>query len=141
LETFKVISFASQSLNSYWQYFGHEGLSSSVADFERKKVECGACGGHRFTLNLSGEETLRSVITRLKETPSLQLSDPSLRSVDASGNAINLFMSRPIALRAATEGNLDKQMKDLVTENGAEIVITDPVFASDTALIVVVRYN
>jgi len=113
LEAFKVVTFASQTLNHYWQYMGHEGLASGVQAFERKTDACGACGGRRL----------------------------SLRAADAAtGAPVSLFFAKPPALRAATAGNLDRSLAALGLADGAEVAVTDAVLANADGITVTLQF-
>jgi len=141
LEAFKVVTFASQTLNHYWQYMGHEGLASGVQAFERKTDACGACGGRRLSLRVRAGDTLRALVAQLKDDPRLQLADPSLRAADAAtGAPVSLFFAKPPALRAATAGNLDRSLAALGLADGAEVAVTDAVLANADGITVTLQF-
>ena len=146
LEAFKIVTFAGQTLNHYWQYMGHEGLATSVQAFERKADSCSACGGRRLTLDVCRGDTLAALIARLKDDPRAQLSDPSVSTAAAAagGAPIALYLAKPPALRAATAVNLDKTLGELLggagAGAGAELVVTDAVLAHADGLTVAVHF-
>ena len=141
LEAFKIVTGAAHTLNHYWQYMGHEGLATAVQTFERKTDTCGACGGRRLALDVRAADTLAALIARLKEDPRLQLADPSLRTADAAGAPLSLFLAKPAALRAATTPNLARPLGELLPGDGAEVIVTDPVLANADGLTLVLHFR
>ena len=141
LEALKLVSGASQTLNHWWAYFGHEGLSTSVQDFARR-AECLACGGRVQELAVARGETLGSVRSRLREA--LHLDDPTLGAVDAATDRPRaLYYAKPPALRDATAANLDRRIDDeLGLAEGTRVVVNDATMAEELGpLTVVLRYR
>jgi len=132
VEAWKLITFAAQSLNSYFMYMGQEGLYATVQALERKP-DCGACGRVSQVVRLPAAATLRDLLRHLATEPAFQLDKPSLM---APGRP--LYVQNPPALRAATQGNLDLPLRALL-EEGQEVAVTDPVYPAGHSLSIVVR--
>lgn len=128
-EALKVLSFCSQSLNTYMMYVGSEGINSYTFVMEQKST-CPVCTSHTHRLTLSGNTTLNSLLQLLCDGE-FRLQAPSITS-----SSKTLYMRKPVALEAATRPNLDKALKDLIV-SGEELVVTDRVFP-DTSLGLVV---
>lgn len=155
-EAFKLMSFASQTLNNYFMYMGGTGLYTHTFVYSRKRG-CPACGSPALTYRLDMEVvTLQQLIHRLcadttmcvarrppahlacarsqraghvaRSVHEAHLRSPSLRTASST-----LFMQNPPSLRAATEKNLRRPLKELMA-SGEVLSVTDPVFQSATAL-------
>ena len=129
-EAFKLLSFASQTLNNYMMYMGTHSIYSHTFIYE-KKEDCPVCSSLIKTISLSPSTSLNSFLQSL--CASYRLSKPSAVS------SKTLYMPNPPALEKATRGNLDKLMKDLV-EEGEEVVITDEILGN-TPLTVKVTFG
>lgn len=130
-EALKVLTFCSQSLNTYMMYIGSESINSYTFIMEQKE-NCPVCTTHTHKLTLSGSTTLNELLQQLIEGE-YRLQAPSITS-----SSKTLYMRKPVALEAATRANLDKPLKDLIT-SGEELVVTDQVFP-DTSLGLVVTF-
>jgi len=132
-EAFKVMSWASQSLNSYWMYNGTGGVYTYTFVFE-KKEGCAVCDSTEVRKSISPRMTLQEFIDDLIADASLQLEAPSIAKP-----GLSLFLQRPPALRAQTEANLAKPMSELV-EAGDTLSVTDPVFPQGMSVDIVVSF-
>jgi len=131
-EAMKVLSFCSQSLNTYMMYMGSEGIHSHTFVYEQKST-CPVCTTHVHRMTLSPSTTLNALLQQLCEGE-FRLKSPSVTS-----SSKTLYMRKPAALEKATKGNLDKPLNELIN-SGEELTITDPVF-HDTSLQLIVTFE
>jgi len=132
-EAFKLLTFASQTLNNYMMYMGTHSIYSHAFIYE-KKDDCPVCSSLIKTITMCPTTSLNSFLQSLC-TGTYRLSNPS--AVSSSNKT--LYMPNPPALEKATRINLDKLMKDLVMD-GEDIVITDAILGH-TSLTVKVTYK
>jgi len=118
-EAVKLLSFCSQSLNTYMMYMGSLGVHSHTFVYEQKK-DCPVCTANVRKLTLLHRTTLNELIMQLRNGD-LRLASPSITSSSGS----TLYMQKPPALEKATRANLDKPLSSLV-KNGEELTVTDP---------------
>jgi len=130
-EAMKVLSFCSQSLNTYMMYMGSEGIYSHTFVYEQKET-CPVCTIHTHQLSLPSTTTLNTLLQQLCDGE-FRLKVPSITS-----SSKTLYMRSPAVLEKATRGNLDKPLKELMM-SGEELVVTDPVF-HETSLSLVVTF-
>jgi len=121
-EAIKILTFCSQTLNTYCMYMGSTGVYSHTFVYERKE-DCPVCCSTVRTLTLSREVTLNQLLQMLREGD-LRLTAPS---VTAATSQRTLYMQNPPALEKATRANLDKALGVLI-ENGEQLTVTDPMF-------------
>ena len=114
-------------------YMGSEGIYSHTFVYEQKST-CPVCTTHTHRLTLPSSTTLNTLLQQLCDGE-FRLKAPSITSASKT-----LYMRKPVALEKATKGNLDKTLKELIS-SGEELVITDPVFPSDTSLGLVVTFE
>ena len=119
-EAVKILSFMSQSLNTYMMYMGSQGIYSHTFVYERKE-DCPVCTATTRKITMSKDDTLNQLIQQLCEGD-LRLKAPSM----TSGSGKTLYMQKPPALEKATRANLDKPLSSLI-ESGEDITVTDPV--------------
>ena len=119
-EAVKILSFASQSLNTYMMYMGSQGVYSHTFVYERKE-DCAVCTATVRKMTMSKDATLNQLIQELCEGD-LRLKAPSM----TSGSGKTLYMQKPPALEKATRPNLDKALSSLIA-SGEDITVTDPV--------------
>lgn len=131
-EAVKLLTFCSQTLNTYTMYNGSQGIYSHTFVAERK-ANCLVCSAPVLQKTLSASTTLRQLLDSLKQEPT-RFTNPS-----ASSDALTLYMARPAALEKATQPNLDKALGDLITD-GDKITVTDETLAH-TALSLTVRFE
>ena len=136
-EAVKVLSYCSQTINSYMMYMGSAaGIYSHTFEYQRQE-HCPVCSQNVIQLQASGKQTLREFIqTKLTGgSSSLRLTSPSL----AASSGKTLYMPKPPALEQATRPNLDLPLSSLIAD-GEEVTITDPLLES-TAITVQVRFE
>jgi len=121
LEAVKILTFCSQTLNTYMMYMGSEGVYSHTFVYERKE-DCPVSSSKVRTITVLPTTTLNELLQRLADNEGdFRLKAPSMTT---SSNI--LYMQKPPALNAASRPNLDKALSELVDE-GEEIAVTDPV--------------
>jgi ubiquitin-activating enzyme E1 C len=124
-ETFKLATSSNPSLGpeeNYMMYSGNDGVYTYTFKHE-KKDDCPVCGDSARNLDVDADWTLQELIEALAVRPEAQLKKPSIRAEGKS-----LYMQSPESLEIATRPNLDKKLKDLLSD-GQEIGVTDPAFA------------
>jgi NEDD8-activating enzyme E1 len=119
-EAVKLLTFCSQTLNTYMMYMGSEGVYSHTFVYERKE-ECPVCTTTIHKLTMSATDTLTQLIQTLRDGE-LRLQSPSM----TSGSGKTLYMQKPPALEKATRPNLDKPLSSMIA-SGENITVTDPV--------------
>ncbi|CAM9331884.1 unnamed protein product [Chrysoparadoxa australica] len=119
-EALKIISYASQTLQTYMLYMGSAGVYTHTFDIERKS-DCIVCGSQQRTYSLTRATTLSDFIEEHLVNSSLRMASPSLTMPSKV-----LFMQKPPALRKQTEPNLKLTMGELCGDANAEITVTDP---------------
>jgi ubiquitin-activating enzyme E1 C len=128
-EAVKLITYGAQTLNCNYMIMGNEGFYTSTFEYERKP-ECMVCSSSALAqkLYVPGTLTLQALLNRLKSDQQYQLKDPSA-SVSIGSGALrttkNLYLSKPPALKKATEGNLSLSLEQLGLQHGAFLGITD----------------
>eukprot|EP00636_Phaeomonas_parva_P008721 CAMPEP_0118856702 /NCGR_PEP_ID=MMETSP1163-20130328/4063_1 /TAXON_ID=124430 /ORGANISM="Phaeomonas parva, Strain CCMP2877" /LENGTH=440 /DNA_ID=CAMNT_0006789855 /DNA_START=331 /DNA_END=1653 /DNA_ORIENTATION=- len=127
LEALKVLTFASQSLNTYMMYHGATGVHSHTFEYNARD-DCAVCGSRVRELKVSSSMTLAELFEELSNDPKLQLAKPSAATADRT-----IYMPKPPALEAALRGNLARTLAELEL-GGEEVTITDPVFPGDISL-------
>lgn len=132
LEAVKMLSFCSQTLDNWMSYAGAEGLYSRTFSYGRKD-DCPVCQSPRRTVTVDPASTLKEMIAGLKEGD-LRLKDPSIVG------QITLYMRAPASLEAATRPNLAERMDKLVID-GEELTVTDPTYAGETTLALIVCFK
>eukprot|EP00339_Tiarina_fusa_P005073 CAMPEP_0117010800 /NCGR_PEP_ID=MMETSP0472-20121206/9425_1 /TAXON_ID=693140 ORGANISM="Tiarina fusus, Strain LIS" /NCGR_SAMPLE_ID=MMETSP0472 /ASSEMBLY_ACC=CAM_ASM_000603 /LENGTH=491 /DNA_ID=CAMNT_0004713421 /DNA_START=67 /DNA_END=1542 /DNA_ORIENTATION=- len=118
-EAIKLLTFCSQTLNTYMMYMGSEGVYGHTFVYERKD-HCPVCTATVQHVTLTKTQTLNELILTLQKGE-LRLKAPSL-----TGTSSTLYMQKPPALERATRVNLDKAVSELIRP-GEEITVTDPV--------------
>jgi len=131
-EAFKVLSWSSQSLNTYFMYNGTTGVYSYTFEYGRK-ADCPVCNADEIRWSLSAEQTLSEFMDRLMSDTTLQLEKPSIAKP-----GLSLFIQKPEALRKQTEPNLQKKLGDLL-QSGDVITVTDPVFPAGQNVSIIVN--
>lgn len=133
-ETVKLLSFCSQTLNTYMMYMGSASIYSHTFVFEQKE-DCPVCTSAVRKISVSKNMTLNELIQ------SLILSDLRLKkpSITAVNSCKTLYMQKPPALEKMLRPNLDKQLVTLI-ETGEELTVTDPVFPGEKALTLKVEF-
>jgi ubiquitin-activating enzyme E1 C len=120
-EALKLVTYSSQTLNTYFMYVGNEGVNTPVFDNARLDT-CIVCSraAEARKMCVSSSMTLADFLQELCMDPVLQLKKPSVM-----GESINLYMQRPPSLEACLRPNLAKTMGELVA-SGETLTVTDP---------------
>ena len=124
-EALKVITYCSQSLNTYFMYMGSEGLYTSTFEYA-KKPDCLVCSDEQNAkqMSLHKDMLLKDFIQLLADLPEFQLKKPSLQGVKG-GQPVTLYASSPKSLAEQTMPNLEKSLHEL-HDNDEIISIVDP---------------
>ena len=120
-ETVKLLTFCSQSLNTYMMYMGSQGVYSHTFVYEQK-ADCPVCTSTVHKMTIGAQTSLNELMQQLRDGD-LRLKSPSI----TSGSGKTLYMQKPPALEKATRPNLDKPLSTLIA-NGEELAVTDPMF-------------
>lgn len=134
-EAVKLLSFCSQSLNTYMMYMGSAGVYSHTFVYE-KKDDCPVCSSTIQKMSLSEKFTLTELIQTLRDGE-LRLKSPSLT---AATSGKTLYMQKPPALEKMTRPNLDKPLSTLI-QDGEVITVTDPMFQLSIELSITFESN
>ncbi|KAL7272702.1 NEDD8 activating enzyme [Rhizina undulata] len=123
-EALKLATSVNPFLNNYMMYTGDEGVYTHTFEHMQKEG-CPVCTNLPSTFHANAEWTLQEFIEKLQEAPEmhgpiLQTKRPTLSTAYKK-----LFFQGPPELRAKTEPNLHKKLKDLL-HSGEEVAITDP---------------
>eukprot|EP00548_Thalassiothrix_antarctica_P012857 CAMPEP_0194166750 /NCGR_PEP_ID=MMETSP0154-20130528/2269_1 /TAXON_ID=1049557 /ORGANISM="Thalassiothrix antarctica, Strain L6-D1" /LENGTH=476 /DNA_ID=CAMNT_0038877505 /DNA_START=59 /DNA_END=1489 /DNA_ORIENTATION=- len=132
-EAVKLLTFCSQTLNTYMMYMGsswHSGVYSHTFVYERKE-KCVVCASTTREMHIDEKKSLNQLIQELKDGD-LRLKSPSI----TTGSGVTLYMQKPPALESATRPNLDKTLSSLIS-SGEELTVTDPILESISLTIVV----
>mmetsp|Transcript_13827 Transcript_13827/g.21000 ORF Transcript_13827/g.21000 Transcript_13827/m.21000 type:complete len:377 (-) Transcript_13827:107-1237(-) len=122
-EAVKILTFCSQTLNTYMMYNGSEGIHAYTYSPE-KKDDCPVCSSTVRKMTVSGKMTLNELLQALRDGD-LRLKSPS---VTAATSGMTLYMQKPPVLEQQTRPNLDKALSALI-KNGEELTVTDPTFS------------
>lgn len=131
-ETVKLLTFCSQTLNTYMMYMGSSGIYSHTFVPE-KKENCLVCSAPKLTKKLPMSWTLQKLFDLLKEE--MRFINPSA----TTDSHKTLYMTSPKALEQATKPNLNKTLGELI-QDGENITVTDEALA-DTALALTVNFE
>jgi ubiquitin-activating enzyme E1 C len=128
-EAFKIATNCAPALgmpeeNNYMQYSGNDSIYTYTFRTE-KKDDCPVCGNLARDLEVKAGWTLAELIEALAVNPGAQLKKPSIRSEKKT-----LYMQFPESLEKQTRPNLEKTLFELGLEEGEEIGVTDPAFAT-----------
>lgn len=122
-ECVKILSFSSQTLNTYMMYMGATGVYSHTFVYERKE-DCCVCTAAVRKMTVDKNMTLNQLMQQLI-VGDLRLKAPSI----TTGSGSTLYMQKPVALEETLRPNLDKTMASLV-KDGEELSVTDPILES-----------
>jgi len=122
-EAVKLLTFCSQTLNTYMMYMGSSGIYSHTFVYERKE-KCIVCTSTTREIEVNGEKSLNQLMQELKDGD-LRLKSPSI----TTGSGKTLYMQKPPALEIATRPNLDKALSSLIS-SGEVLTVTDPLLES-----------
>jgi ubiquitin-activating enzyme E1 C len=133
-EAFKLLTYASQSLNTYYMYMGSTGIYTHTFEYGRR-ADCLVCSGDKMKMmEIQRDYTLMNLIDALMEDPELQLRQPSITSATKT-----LYMQKPPALEQSTRSNLAKTLSELV-EPDEVLSVTDPLFPPGVVLSVSLKF-
>jgi ubiquitin-activating enzyme E1 C len=120
-EVMKLLTFFSQTVNTYMMYMGSQAIYAPTFEYGRKD-HCIVCSDAANTkdLSVSGSMSLQEFIQLLCENENFKLKKPSI-----AGEASSLYMQKPPSLEAALRPNLDKAMNTLI-RSGEVVTVTDP---------------
>ena len=135
-ETVKLLSFCSQTLNTYMMFMGSAGVYSHTFVFEQKE-DCPVCASKVRKISISSKMSLNELIQILCDSD-LRLKKPSITS---AGSNKTLYMQNPPTLEKALRPNLDKPLLSLIGENGDELIVTDPIFPGEMALTLKIEFE
>ena len=135
-ETVKLLSFCSQTLNTYMMYMGSAGVYSHTFVFEQKE-DCPVCTSAVRKMVVPKKMTLNELIQTLCDSD-LRLKKPSITAVNSSKT---LYMQKPPALEKMLRPNLDKPLLTLIQKSGEELTVTDPVFPGEKALTLKIEFE
>ena len=123
-EAFKIATSSVPYLDNYMMYTGdsENGLYTYTFQAE-KKEDCPVCGTLAQEMSIDPEMKLEEWLVTLAERAEAQLKKPSVRSEERT-----LYIQAPPALEEQTRPNLEKKMKELVSD-GEEVGVSDPAFA------------
>ncbi|KAL9618791.1 MAG: hypothetical protein Q9160_006514 [Pyrenula sp. 1 TL-2023] len=126
-EALKIVTSCAPYLENYMMYTGDSNTSGIYTyTFEaERRADCPVCGNTPQTLRVSPKTTLEEVLASLGERAETQLKKPSVRTEEKT-----LFMQAPESLRKSTEGNLEREIGELV-QDGQQVAVTDPAFAME----------
>lgn len=110
--------------NNYMQYSGNDSIYTYTFRTE-KKDDCPVCGNLARDLEVKPGWTLAELVETLAVNPGAQLKKPSIRTEKKT-----LYMQFPESLERQTRPNLEKTLFELGLEEGEEIGVTDPAFAT-----------
>ena len=136
-EAFKLLTFASQTMNNYLMYMGQEGVYTLLTEYERKH-DCAACAPNpTHEIALSRASTLRELVDRLLAEPTLQMAAPTL---GLPGRI--LFCPKPKgSLAALVDSNLARSLVELAIDEDDDIVVTDEALPAGRALHLKIKYT
>lgn len=119
-EAFKLLTFASQSLNTYLMYMGQEGVYTTTYDNERNP-SCVVCSEECETrpLGIARSMLLKDFLDMLCTDARFQLKKPSI--IGEENNIV--YMRGP--LEKTLHANLEKCMEELVRDEEV-LSVTDP---------------
>jgi len=121
LEALKVITFCSQTMNTYFMYMGAQGVYSYTFEYSKKDF-CIVCSDEAAVrpMTMSSTITLAELIEKLQSDSTLQLKKPSITADNRS-----LYMQKPTSLELILRPNLEKSLHELI-QSGEVLTVTDP---------------
>jgi len=133
-EAFKLMSWSSQSLNTYCMYNGTTGVYSYTFEYS-KKPGCPVCDATEIKKIVDPDSTLQDLMDSLMSDAALQLEKPSIAKP-----GLSLFIQRPETLRQQTLPNLSKKLSELVS-NGDTLSVTDPIFPFGQSVDILIEFQ
>ena len=123
-EALKIATSCAPFLDNYMMYTGDSnetGLYTYTFAAE-KKDDCPVCGNLAQTVTIDPEWTLDEFLASLAERAEAQLKKPSIRT-----EAKTMYVQAPKSLEEQTRPNLQKKMRELVSD-GEEVGVSDAAF-------------
>ena len=123
-EALKIATSCAPFLDNYMMYTGdsNEGGLYTYTFAAEKKDDCPVCGNLAQTITIDPEWTLEEFLASLADRAEAQLKKPSIRT-----EAKTLYVQAPKSLEEQTRPNLQKNMKDLISD-GEEVGVSDVAF-------------
>jgi NEDD8-activating enzyme E1 len=130
-ETLKLLTYTSQTMNTYFMYMGSDGIYTSTFEY-KMNPDCAVCSAAPpRVLNIqSGTTTLDDFVKLLAEDTLLQIKTPFITCRD---RPVTLFATTPPQLAQLTAGNLEKLMSELLMPNEV-LIVTDPALRHEVTL-------
>jgi NEDD8-activating enzyme E1 len=121
-ETLKLLTYTSQTMNTYFMYMGNDGIYTSTFEY-KINTECAVCSSSspRVLTMPRTTTTFADFLQLLAEDPLLQIKNPFITCRD---RPVTLFATSPPQLAQLTSENLVKVMSELV-EEGEYLIVTD----------------
>ena len=123
-EALKIATSCAPFLDNYMMYTGdsNEGGLYTYTFAAEKKDDCPVCGNLAQTITIDPDWTLEEFLGSLAERAEAQVKKPSIRT-----EAKTLYVQAPKSLEEQTRPNLQKKMRDLVSD-GEEVGVSDVAF-------------
>lgn len=119
-EALKMVTYIGENMDNYMMYNGSFGVYSYTYHNE-KRPDCPVCGvPSPKKMSFYGERTLAEFLEVIAEDTDLRSRHPFLRSSQGK----TLYASSPDVLRKATEDNLSRTMRQLISSS-ARLTLTD----------------
>lgn len=123
-EAVKVLTFCSQSINTYMMYMGREGVHSHTFITEKKK-NCPVSSIKVHTMTVDPSITLNQLLEKFCDVDGdFKMESPSV----TTGSGKTLYMQKPPVLEKMTKPNLNKELKILLEDLENRLSVTDPVY-------------
>jgi len=123
-EAFKLSTFASQSLNTWYMYMGSNSVFTDTFEYA-KHAECIVCGdtSKPRPRSVPRDSTVQQFLDSLIDDKFLQLKAPSATAIHGQ-QSLTLYMRAPRSLEEQTRPNLARPLADFVGQGG-EVTVTD----------------
>ena len=123
-EALKIATSCAPFLDNYMMYTGdsNEGGLYTYTFAAEKKDDCPVCGNLAQTITIDPEWTLGEFLASLAERAEAQLKKASIRTERKT-----LYVQAPKSLEEQTRPNLEKKMRELVSD-GEEVGVSDAAF-------------
>lgn len=123
LECLKVATYCYTPMNNYIIFNDSQGVYTYVFEAERKE-DCPACSQRPVDIHFKATATLQGVFDYLKESPSLQMSSPSMTTM-VGDRMKTLYMKNIPSLEQSTRVNLTKTLGELQIQHEQILNVTD----------------
>ncbi|KAF8357997.1 rfl-1 [Pristionchus pacificus] len=129
IEALKCASNISKPIDNYAMFTDVEGVFMTVLKLERNP-ECIACSGAKLSISCKPEATFGSLFATL--TAKYQLKNPTIRTPNGPIYMISELMPE---LKAQSEANLEKPLKDVMSD-GDELFVVDSALTRSISLVI-----